>query len=314
MKIYILGAGSLGLAFGGLLGLSGQDVTLLCRTQTQADVINAQGLNLTIDTKIQNIGIKAAFTGRDLPKADLILVFVKSQDTAIAIEQILKFVDAKTVVLSLQNGMGHEDTIAKFIPKNQIIGGKTYVGGQRLSANSVLIGYKNKRTVVGEFDGTNSVRVQQIAAIFNESNFQTEISTNILGTMWDKLFINVATGAVSGISGLCYGELYKSDEWQNIAVGAVAEAMQIAQAQNIAYFVPDGRAAWLMAGEGLPYDFKASMLQSLEAGYCTEIDFINGYVVKKGLEANVPTPINQILVAAMKGVEKWVLSKGLPKL
>ncbi len=305
MKIYILGAGSLGLAFGSILHLSGQDITLLCRSQMQADVINTNGLDVKIDGETQNVAIKAACAGQDLPKADLILVFVKSQHTATAIEQVLNLIDEKTVVISLQNGMGHEDTIAEFVPKNQIIGGKTYIGGQRFSLNSVLVGYQNKRTILGEFDGTNSVRVQQITAIFNAANLTTEVSTNILGTMWDKLFINVATGAVSGISGLCYGELYQSPELESTAIGAVTEAMQIAKAKKIDYSVPDGDTAWRMAGAGLPYEFKASMLQSLEAGNRTEIDFINGYVVKKGLEMNIPTPINQTLVACLKGIERF---------
>jgi 2-dehydropantoate 2-reductase len=127
--------------------------------------------------------------------------------------------------------------------------------------------------------------------------------------MWDKLFINVATGAVSGISGLCYGKLYKSKELEAVAIGAVAEAMAIAKAKNIDYTVPDGATAWRMAGAGLPYEFKASMLQSLEAGNRTEIDFINGYVVKKGLEMNISTPINQTLVACMKGIEQNLFTK-----
>jgi 2-dehydropantoate 2-reductase len=309
MKIYILGAGSLGMAFGSILQISGQDITLLCRSQEQADTINFQGLDVKLGDKTSNISIKAACAGDDLPKADLILVFVKSQHTATAIEQVLNLIDKKTIVISLQNGMGHEDTIAEFVPKNQIIGGKTYVGGQRFTPNSVLVGYQNKRTIFGEFDGTNSERVQEIAAIFNAANLSTEVSTNILGTMWDKLFINVATGAVSAISRLCYGELYQSSELEAAAIGAVTEAMQIAEAKNIAYTVPDGETAWRMAGAGLPYEFKASMLQSLEACNRTEIDFINGYVVKKGLELNIPTPINQTLVACLKGIERGLLSR-----
>jgi 2-dehydropantoate 2-reductase len=304
MKIYILGAGSLGSAFGGILSLANEDVTLLCHSQAQAAIINTHGLDMRIGEETKNTAIKAAKAGDTLPVADLVIVLVKSQHTATAIQSITNIIDNNTVVMSLQNGMGHEDTIAEFVPKAQIIGGKTYVGGQRFSANHVLAGYKNKITIIGEFDGTDSKRVNQIAEIFNHAGLQTQISTNILGTMWDKLFINVATGAVSGISGLCYGELYKSKELEAVAIGAVSEAMEIAKAKNIDYSVPDGLTAWQMAGAGLPYEFKASMLQSLEAGNRTEIDFINGYVVKKGLEMTIPTPINQTLVACMKGIEQ----------
>jgi 2-dehydropantoate 2-reductase len=303
MKIYILGTGALGSVFGGVLHLASQDITLLCNSQTQADTINQHGLLMQIEEETQTLSVKAATAKELLPTADLIIVLVKSQHTANAIQSIKHIIDAHTVVVSLQNGMGHEDTIAEFVPKNQIIGGKTYVGGVKIQPNHVIAGHKNKVTIFGEFDGEESERVNKITALFNQAGLTTQISTNILGTMWDKLFINVATGAVSSITGLCYGDLYQVKEIENIAIGVVNEAISIAKAKNIPISIHDGKTAWLMASAGLPYNFKASMLQSLEAGNKTEIDFINGYVAKKGIEEGIPTPINQTLIACLKGIE-----------
>ncbi len=304
MKIYILGAGALGCVFGGALFLAGQDVTLLCHSQKQADLIHKDGLDMRIGETIQNVAIPAAKVGDKLPTPDLILVLVKSHHLRTAIQSVVYNIGVKTMVISLQNGMGHEDTIAQFVPKHQIIGGKTYLGGVRLAANRVIAGYKGKLTILGEFNGENSERVQKIAQLFIQSGLETQISTNIYGAMWDKLFINVATGAVSAITGLCYGDLYQSKALEAVAIGAVHEAMAIAQASNIAITVPDGATAWKMASAGLPYDFKPSMLQSLESGNRTEIDFINGYVVQKGIEMGIPTPFNQTLVACLKGMEQ----------
>lgn len=304
MKIYILGAGALGSVFGNMLHLAGQDVVLLCNSQAQADTINADGFNVKTGDETQNIRIKAAKAGDKLPIADLIIVLVKSQHTGVAIKSILNIIDGGTTIVSLQNGMGHEDTIAEFVPKSQILGGKTYVGGVKLAANSIIAGHKNKLTIFGEFDGSNSERVNNITHLFNKAGLTTKISSNILGTMWDKLFINVATGAVSGISGLCYGDLYQVKELEIVAIEAVNEAIAIAKAQNIAISIHEGETAWHMASAGLPYEFKASMLQSLESGNRTEIDFINGYVFKKGLELGIPTPINQTLIACLKGIER----------
>jgi 2-dehydropantoate 2-reductase len=200
--------------------------------------------------------------------------------------------------------MGHEETLAQFIPKHQIVGAKTYVGGGRLAANRVIASIQGKGTIFGEFDGENSERVQKIAAIFQQAHFNTQITTNIYGAMWDKLFINVATGAVCAITGLCFGDLYQSKALETVAIGAVQEAIAVAKAQKIDLTIPDGATAWKMASAGLPYEFKSSMLQSLESGNRTEIDFINGYVVQKGLEMGIPTPFNQTLVACLKGIEQ----------
>jgi 2-dehydropantoate 2-reductase len=304
MKIYILGAGSLGTVFGGALFMAGQDVTLLCHSQKQADLINQDGLNMQTGEITQKVAIPAAKSGDNLPTPDLIIVVVKSQHTRTAIQSVLPNIGAQTIVVSLQNGMGHEETISQFIPKSQILGGKTYVGGVRLSANRVIAGYQGKLNILGEFNGVHSERVQKIANIFRQAGLTTQVSTNIYGAMWDKLFINVATGAVSAISGLCYGDLYQSKGLETVAISAVNEAIAIAKARQIEITIPEGATAWKMASAGLPYDFKPSMLQSLENGHRTEIDFINDYVVQKGIEMGIPTPFNQTLVACLKGIEQ----------
>jgi 2-dehydropantoate 2-reductase len=122
--------------------------------------------------------------------------------------------------------------------------------------------------------------------------------------MWDKLLVNIATGALSGITRLPYGELYAVPELEVTAMAAVAEAIAVANASGIALETVHPRDAWVKAGSGLPPEFKASMLQSLEKGSVTEVDFINGAVVRAGAKAGVPTPVNATLVACVKGIER----------
>ena len=101
-----------------------------------------------------------------------------------------------------------------------------------------------------------------------------------------------------------YGQLYQVPEVEACAVAAVAEAMAVAKASGIALTTSDPRQPWVKAAAGLPFEFKASMLQSLEKGSVTEIDFVNGAVVAQGRQLGVPTPVNMALVACIKGVEK----------
>ncbi|MBV8620485.1 MAG: ketopantoate reductase family protein, partial [Curvibacter sp.] len=206
-------------------------------------------------------------------------------------------------VLSLQNGLGHEDILADIVGPQRVLAGKTYVGGVMLAPGRIIAGTEGKETLIGELDGRSSPRAEAIAQAFKQAGLATTLSDNILGAMWDKLLINVATGAVSAITRLGYGPLYRIPEIEATAVAAVQEAMQVAAAAGVRLSHTEARAAWLKAAAGLPEDFKTSMLQSLEKGSVTEIDFINGAVVRWGLRHGIPTPVNSTLVACVKGIE-----------
>lgn len=304
MKIYFLGAGALGCAIGGTLAAAGSDVTLIDRYQAHVDAINRDGLLMKNGETDRVVRVKAASDCRGLPPADLVIVLVKSFHTRDAIMSALPIVGEHTAVMSLQNGLGHEDILAEAVGASRVLAGKTYVGGVLLGPGRIIAGTRGKRTIIGELDGSIGKRVTAIADEFERAELPTTVSDNIIGTMWDKLLINVATGALSGITGLPYGGLYVVPEVEACAVAAVAEAMAVARAAGVKLSIDDPRDAWIMAAEGLPAEFRTSMLQSLDKGSTTEIDFINGSVVRWGARCNVPTPVNQALVAGIKGIER----------
>jgi 2-dehydropantoate 2-reductase len=303
VKICILGAGSLGCAIGGVLAEAGSDVTLINRSRVHVDAMNRTGLRLRKGESERTVKVKAATGCQGIGTAELIIVLVKSFHTREAMQAATPLLGDGTVVLSLQNGLGHEDILAEIAGRNRVLAGKTYAGGMLLGPGHVVDGTRGKPTIIGELDGTLSERVRRIADEFNRAGLQTTISSNIMGTIWDKLLVNVATGALSGITGLPYGRLYKVPEVRDCALAAVAEAMAVAEASGVELSIGEPREAWLKAAEGLPAEFKASMLQSLEKGSRTEIDFINGSVVRWGEKCGVPTPVNRALVAGIKGIE-----------
>lgn len=303
LKIYFLGAGALGCAIGGTLAAAGSDVTLIDPYQAHVDAINRDGLRMKDRETERVVQVKAATDSRGLAPADLVIVLVKSFHTREAILAALNVVGENTAVMSLQNGMGHEDILGDAVGASHVLAGKTYVGGVLLGPGHIIAGTHGKRTFIGELDGSISERVTRIAAEFERAELPTTVSDNIVATMWDKLLINVATGALSGITGLPYGGLYAVPEIEACAVAAVAEAMTVARAAGVTLSIHAPRDAWVMAAEGLPPEFRTSMLQSLEKGSVTEIDFINGSVVRCGARHRVPTPVNESLVAAIKGIE-----------
>jgi len=303
LKICILGAGALGCALGGVLTEAGNEVWLINRNADQVDAMNSRGLILRDGGVDRSVAVHAATTAQPAGVVDLVVVLVKSFHTQQAMQAATSLLGPDTLVLSLQNGLGHEDILADIVGRERVLAGKTYAGGSQLGVGHVNIGTKGKDTHIGELDGAMTERVQRVAHVFNAAGLDTTVSDNIMGTIWDKLLINVATGAITGITGLPYGDLYKQPELEACGVAAVAEAMAVAKASGIRLSITEPSQAWHKAGAGLPYEFRTSMLQSLDKGSITEIDFVNGSVVRWGQRCGVPTPVNQTLVACMKGIE-----------
>ncbi|CAM5191609.1 2-dehydropantoate 2-reductase OS=Castellaniella defragrans OX=75697 GN=HNR28_003416 PE=3 SV=1 [Castellaniella defragrans] len=304
MKIAILGSGALGCTFGAALTEAGHETWLLGRSAAHTEAMRQNGLQVEDASGTRRVAVHATTRPAEAGPVDLVVVLVKSMQTEAAMQGALALVGPDTVVMSLQNGLGHEEILSRIVGREHVLAGKTYVGGVLLGPGHVLSGIKGKLTRIGELDGRVTPRVQGIAQAFSEAGLVTTVSENILGTLWDKLLINVATGALSGITRLTYGQLYDEPLLEATAIAAVTEAMAVARATGIELSITQAGQAWKLASEGLPADFKASVLQSLEKGSVTEIDFINGSVVRQGQRVGVPTPVNTTLVACIKGVER----------
>jgi 2-dehydropantoate 2-reductase len=300
----VVGAGSLGSAIGGTLAADGNDVVLVSRNREHVAAINASGLVLDDGATRRPISIEASTGYDDVSPVDLAIVLVKSFDTRSAIEAARPILGPDSTVLTLQNGVGCEETIADVIGAERVIAGRTFIGGRITAPGVVEFGVTGRRSTIGELDGSVTPRIQDIAATFEHAGMAVDVSTDIVVMMWEKLFVNVATGAWSALTGLPYGELSVHPEVESMAIATVAEAIEVARGLGIEILTTDPGVPWRRAWEGLPYGFKASMLQSIEKGSRTEVDVIHGAVCRGGRVAGVPTPINDTLLAAVKGLER----------
>jgi len=312
MKICILGAGALGCAIGAGLAQGGAEVTLVNRNAAHVDAINAEGLRLRDHDGERRVRIRAETSPAGVGPVDLVILLVKSFHTREAMDQAGPLLGPQTLVLSLQNGLGHEDILAEYVGRERVLAGKTYVGGSLLGPGHIIYGVRGKETVIGELDGRITDRVRAVAGEFERAGMLIEVSDNIMGTIWDKLLINVATGAVTAIARMPYGPLYEFAPLEAVGVAAVREAMEIAHAGGVRLTFSDPVEAWRKAGAGLPADFRTSMLQSLDKGSVTEIDFVNGAVVERGAQLGIATPVNSTLVACVQGIER-MLGQVAPK-
>ena len=300
----MIGAGSLGSVIGGMLALDGHDVVLVTRNQAHVSAIAADGLRLDDGDQVRIAEVHATTTYDDLEPADLAIVLVKSFDTEDAVRAAAEVIGPATVVLTLQNGVGCEEIIADVVGAERVVAGRTFVGGRIVAPGLVEYGAVGRHTTLGELDGSRTDRIEAISAAFTHAGMRASISDDISVLMWEKLFVNVATGAWSALTGLPYGELSIHPDVEAMAIATVAEAIEVAQALGVSVTTTDPEVPWRRAWEGLPYGFKASMLQSVEKGSRTEVDVMHGAVCRGGREAGVPTPINDTLWAAVRGLER----------
>ena len=306
MKICMLGAGAMGCTIGGMLASSGADVIFVDPWREQAEALNLQGLEMHIGDDVKHIAVTARETCAEIGVVDLVIVFVKSFQTKEAITQAKDIIGDHTMILSLQNGLGNEEEMMQVIDQSHLICGRTYAGGSLLRPGVVKAGVVGKETYIGEPDGSITERIQRVADLFRHAGLECNVSRNIKGLMWDKLLINVATSALTSTTRLPYGPLYEMESIHECALEAVREGIGVAKSLGIRLSSENPEDAWKKANANLPYDFKPSMLQGLEAGRRSEIDFINGTVVRFGMQNNVPTPVNKTLVACVKGIERWI--------
>jgi len=303
MKICILGPGSLGSTFGGVMTEAGLDVHLVGPRTDHLDAMRLSGLTIVEDSKERSVSVKVATDCSEVGPVDLIIVLVKSSHTLEAVQSGASLIGDNTVAITLQNGLGNEEILGDYLGKERVLSGKTYVGGVITAPGRILIGRKGKLTQIGELEGGITERARLIGDVFNRAGLETTVCSDMHPVIWHKLLINISTGAITAITGLSYGELLRVPEAVRCGIQAVAEAIAVARASGVELPVEDPGVIFNSAIEGLPFDFKTSMLQDVERGVRTEIDFINGAVVWLGLQYSVPTPVNDALLAGIKGIE-----------
>jgi len=303
MRTVVLGAGSLGSVIGGCLARGGAAVTLVSRRSEYVRAVTAEGLKLVEDDGTSVVWPRATVNVGEVGVVDLVIVVVKAFDTATALSSIMPLLGTNTTVLSLQNGLGSEDLIAETVGRERVLAGRTYVSGDAMAPGVVRAGIRGRSTVIGEPFGYVSDRAETVAAAFRRGGLDAEVSSDIRSVIWRKLLVNVATGALAGITGLPYGLLYQLEGVHRVGVAAVDEAVAVATACGVDLGEVDTEAVWQDARMGLPGDFRTSILQSLERGSPTEVGVINGAVVRNGRAAGVPTPVNATLEACVEALE-----------
>ncbi|WP_409227593.1 ketopantoate reductase family protein [Gudongella sp. SC589] len=300
MKVVIIGAGAMGSIYGGFLAEAGNEVYFLDVFQEHIDNINKDGLwieGTSGDRYIKNI--RATSDPSEVGVVDLAIVFVKSTITDLAIKSNQAVIGENTVVLTLQNGLGNIEKIKTVVKEGQIISGTTSHGANLLGPGRVKHA-GHGATVIGELNGETTDRIKKIADVFRDAKLEpVSVSDNVMGLIWDKLLVNVGINPMTAITGLKNGEILDYPELESLAEEAVNEAMLVADASGITLETPDAvthfKEISRVTGENV-----SSMLSDVINKRRTEIDNINGAIVREGEKHNIKTPVNALLTRLVK--------------
>jgi len=301
MKTVIMGAGAMGSLFGGLLSIAGEEVWLVDIWKEHIETLQAHGLIIEEKGREQTISLHATTDPKTAGKADLVLYFVKTYDTESAVKNSLVLEKEDTLFLTLQNGLGNEGTICKHVHPQKVLLGGTGQGATLLGPGRVRHAGWGK-TYVGELDGRMTERVHRISQRFCKAGIDTEVSSKIHTLVWEKLFVNVGLNALAAITGLKNGQILDYPETLRLLECLVSEAVEVAKRKGIEiHGNPLDRVKAVIEATR---ENRCSMGQDLDRKRRTEIDSLNGAIVREAERLGIPVPYNRMITDLIKVIEK----------
>jgi 2-dehydropantoate 2-reductase len=303
--IDVVGAGAIGCYFGAMLARAGMTVTLIGRPK-HVEPISRNGLVFQSSGREERIPIAATTEMAAIGAARLILFCVKSLDTEDAARQMAPHLAPDAVVLNLQNGVDNVERIRRHV-KNQVIPVLVYAAAEMSAPGTVrhtgggnlVIGLMNEPLAD---DPAARRTVGEIAELFTAAGVPIEISDSIEADLWTKLVMNCAYNAICALGGAPYGRMVAMPEIRDVMRDIVNEVVAVARAKGV--HLPDTIVEAVFKLADVMPQTMSSTAQDLAKGKRTEIDHLNGYVVRQGEALGVPTPVNRMLNALMKLLEQ----------
>ena len=301
-RILIAGCGAIGSVFACFLRQAGHDVTLLGR-QSQLSAIASRGLSLDgIWGRHYANHFHLATTVADLSSPyDLVLIAVKAYDTQAMVDAVASLVAGEGLAVSLQNGLGNLEILARAFGPQRSLGANVLVGATIPAPGQVTVTVQAAPIILGPLEVSDCVMLERIHAwveAFKAAMIPCETTVIILSYLWAKVFYNAPLNALGALLDVHYGVLGDEPELRSIMDQVIDEAFRVAAAKNVECLwknVDEYRDFFYGHLVPATYDHRSSMLQDLQRGRRTEIDAINGQIWRYGEEAQVPTPCNEIM-------------------
>ena len=304
-SVAVVGAGAVGGFFGAMLARAGHSVVFIGRLP-HVRAIEQHGLRLDMAGRIESIPAAASIDLSAVQGADLVLFSVKSTDTAQVAQAIGPHLKDDAIVLSLQNGVENAETIARHV-RQTVVPAVVYVA--TATPEPGLVKHHGRGDlVIGPLDAAAAqdagvaVSLDGIREAFAAAGVPVTISPNVGGELWSKLMVNCAYNAISGLAQAPYGELAALSSIRDLQHAVVAEVCAVASAVGVDLPLHESLAAMERIAGAMPAQL-SSTAQDMARRKASEIDHLNGFVVRRGREVDVPTPANLALYALVKLVE-----------
>jgi 2-dehydropantoate 2-reductase len=303
MKVAVMGAGAVGCYYGGMLARAGHEVVLIARPQ-HVQAIARGGLRMETTTFDERVRLAASSEPSAVQGAKLVLFCVKSTDTESAGALLRPHLAPDALVLCLQNGVDNADRLRTVLPQHAVAAAVVYVATEMAGPGHVR--HHGRGELVIEPSSASEAVAQALIA----AGVPTEISSNVRGALWAKLILNCAYNAISAITQLPYGKTVAGDGVKDVMRDVVAECLAVAQAEGV-QVAGDVHAAVAKLADSMPSQY-SSTAQDLARGKRSEIDYLNGLIVRRGEALGIATPANRVLWALVKLVEGKQSAAGSP--
>lgn len=306
-QILMVGAGSVGGFFGARLAQNNSDVSFLLRPKTLS-AVKQNGLTIRSAEGTFTVRPKAASDARELPRPDLIILGVKAYDLDEVLNQIAPVLTDKTVILTLQNGIDTEDRLLSRIQRDCVVGGVAYIYS-KIAEPGVIDHYKRGAVAIGELMGQESVRLLAIRDLFTAAGIPCHLSKDIRRSKWEKMCWNCVFNPITVLIDDRVAKALDHPEMSGVIRQIVGEVAAVSAAMKVP--LPLDMPERVIKATQEIRDIHTSMYDDWKAGRRTEIDSLNGFIVQKGRELGIPTPVNEALTAMIKTVtEKEQIGPG----
>lgn len=297
----VIGAGAMGGLYGGRLARAGYDVTLVDTWREHVDAINGAGLVLEDAEGSHCIDVAAVADPAGIQGVDVAIVFVDANSTGAAGAVAARVLAPEGVALTLQNGIGNIEALTGALGDERVMAGLSYSSAAVAGPGHVLHTHAGP-TWLGERGGGRSERLTTLCDAFERAGLDPVQVDDVVAHIWNKWVLNCAINALCAATGLRQGEIPRTDAVDAFQDRILDETLAVVAARGITLSDPDVRAT--IKAQCWKKFNKPSMLQHVEAGKRTEIDALNGAVVRLGRECGVATPYNDALTSLIKGLEK----------
>jgi len=289
MKITVMGAGSVGCFYGGMLARGGHEITLIGR-ESHVNAIQQHGLHLETIWFDEFVPVLASSDVRAAEGAELILFSVKSNDTEKAAGQIKPYIANNVLIVTLQNGVDNAQRVRDIVLQD-VSAAVVYVASEMVGAGHVQ--HYGRGDLIVEPGAAGEC----LAKLMNGVGVSTEVSHNVRGALWSKLILNCAYNAISALVHLPFGDLcrYGGERVETSMVDIVEECLAVAHADGVD--IPGTAAETVeVIMSTIPLRQYSSTAQDLSRNKKTEIEHLNGLIVKRGQALGIPTPLNSLLL------------------